>query len=400
MQIIDVIKQRVVDLYDRTSLRFPEQWLPGNIKYQDRLYAFPYIKDLKLTTDSGANFAVAVEEARATMKMNQDTPIYLTKITASLSSMENYEIIAPDRARQYRPLASNRGFFGTTRPPNFKWQCYLGDEESKITSEWSPSMLLNGQDEVGYKLDSVLEIKRGQTLTVKALPIEIMTHASDYYLPELHFQLHFIKYFADVKQVLQAYNQLDPLLSKKIRFPERWLPGDVKYQNKYPFPQIKNLLLTQDDGLSFARTSSESKVTYRFNEDKPTYLSRVSASIILREPDRTLYAPLAHDHTNMLFFDIAVPLDFEWKMTVEDESLKITDEWLPSTLLNDWFERGYKLPCLVELKRGSNIQIQARPLNVYGDLAIEYDPQLEFQLHTIKYFDSTEKVQQAMSNGR
>jgi hypothetical protein len=183
-----------------------------------------------------------------------------------------------------------------------------------------------------------------------------------------------------------------------MTIPDRCVPGDIKYKDKFPLPQVKNLLLSKDDGTGFGTNFNESRASYRFDSDNPTYIKRITASVCKANGvANSRFVPLAHNHFSDMSFsgDDSTFADFEFMITSEDDAVKISDDWLPSTLLNGIFEEGYEMPCIFETKRGSNIVIRARP--IFVPLSPPEPYQIEFQLHTIKYFSQPEKVQQALS---
>jgi len=176
--------------------RYPQEWIAACVLYPD-LIPFPFSVDLQATPKTnGAKFAVSVEEAIATYKADVDTPLFLIRLTASLQKVEGRDFL-----NIFRPLAMDRfqTLTGSEAHADFLWSAEY-QSKAPFTSVWMPSTLLNGDHEQGWIFPCAYELKKGETLTLKALPLKACAEGDGY---DLNFQIHLVKMIPDVSKIIR-----------------------------------------------------------------------------------------------------------------------------------------------------------------------------------------------------
>lgn len=231
-QQINELRTIIANQDKKLELKFPQQQLAGVIKWPG-LVPFPFVKDLVLNPSDGdpTSFGAAVVESVATYQIDVDRPVYLKRITAGLMrtlTVDRGEQEDPLVFRHYAPLSSDnpealcrRLFINTIEEPDelltcypisldFMWQMFLDAEEKKITPDWVPSQLLNGdRKEYGYLLTCEYELKRGETLTLTAIPLYAIQQVNPAITVqyELHMQLHMYKMLYSSETIMNAQAQ-------------------------------------------------------------------------------------------------------------------------------------------------------------------------------------------------
>jgi hypothetical protein len=225
---------------------------------------------------------------------------------------------------------------------------------------------------------------------------------------------------AAMQQQIETFKaQLQAAIAKgaKISFPSQWKAGVIAYPGYMPFPFIQEIEFKSKSGAPFGRSVEISVGSIKIDIDLPVYLERFTASLIkthgevpgepdpIEDPGLGYFLPLSFRgwRINPFFVDGIgnnIPLqrylcDFYWRAYFEKKQKNITNDFLPSTVLDGDEQQGFKFDCEYPVKRGETLTIEAQPVKAIPNSTDGF--KVTFNAHFIKMLLDPSKIAKAQA---
>lgn len=203
----------------------------------------------------------------------------------------------------------------------------------------------------------------------------------------------------------------------KISFPSQWRAGIIDYPGYMPFPFIQEIELSSKSKAPFGRSIELSVGSIKIDIDLPVYLERLTAHLVktegevpgdpdpIEDPGLGYFLPPSFRGWRIFPFftdglGANIPIqrylcDFYWRAYFEKKQKNITNDFLPSTVLDGDEQGGFKFDCEYPVKRGETLTIEAQPVKAIANSTDGF--KVVFNAHFIKMLLDPTKIAKAQA---